>query len=107
MFFWVFLYLLFGTVIWFYFTPDANKLPEWYFIPFRIMLWPVIAMMAMAAAITIAARDFSAHSKVTRIEVIDEDGRVYGRWGVKLDLHYQDEGRTLKVFVEKRKDARR
>lgn len=42
-------------------------------------------------------------SKVTRVEVIDEDGRSYVNWKkkntVKLDL--QDNGRTLKVFINK------
>lgn len=36
----------------------------------------------------------------TRVEVIDETGRVYTRWSIK-DVHisHQDSGRTLKVFV--------
>jgi hypothetical protein len=36
---------------------------------------------------------------VTRFEVIDETGRAYVRYGVKIDLSFQDDGRTLKVFV--------
>jgi hypothetical protein len=42
--------------------------------------------------------------KVTRVEVIEKgSGRVYVRYGVeKLELSEQDEGRTLKVFVEAR-----
>lgn len=41
---------------------------------------------------------------VTRFEVIDETGRVYvrdprGRGAVHIALSYQDDGRTLKVFV--------
>lgn len=43
--------------------------------------------------------------QVDRIEVIDETGRVYVKGSiygtpVKVELDYQDEGRTLKVFVE-------
>ena len=38
-------------------------------------------------------------SDVTRFEVIDSTGRVYVRYGVKVDLSMQDEGRTLKIFV--------
>jgi len=42
-------------------------------------------------------------SKVTRVEVIDENGRSYVNWQknntVTLDL--QDNGRTLKVFIKK------
>lgn len=38
-------------------------------------------------------------SKVTRLEVIDQDGRSYTNLGVKvLKLSFQDDGRTLKVF---------
>lgn len=39
-------------------------------------------------------------SKVTRVEVIDGTGRAYTGKGFKsVELHLQDEGRTLKVFV--------
>jgi hypothetical protein len=41
-------------------------------------------------------------NSVTRIEVIDETGRVYARWNVVIHQSYQDEGRTLKVFVKER-----
>lgn len=34
-----------------------------------------------------------------RFEVIDENGRIYVRYGVYLDLRMQDDNRTLKVFV--------
>lgn len=38
--------------------------------------------------------------KVTRIEIIDETGRAYVRWNTKIELSYQDDGKTLKIFVE-------
>ena len=41
-------------------------------------------------------------SNVTRVEVIDyrrDPARCYAEWGVRAELAYQDEGRTLKVFV--------
>ena len=41
--------------------------------------------------------------QVTRFEVIDENGRSYSRWKTKIKLDYQDNGRTLKVFVEPEK----
>mgnify|MGYP003385248512 CR=1 FL=1 len=55
-------------------------------------------------------------SNVTRFEVIDEQGRIYVRGPavepypghrphapeISVDLHIQDEGRTLKVFVKSR-----
>jgi hypothetical protein len=46
---------------------------------------------------------------VTRIEVIEEAGehtinrRAYVRHGVSIELSYQDDGRTLKVFVREGK----
>ena len=51
-------------------------------------------------------------SKVTRVEIIDhtgdsnsEDyGRVYVKWNknIKVEVHLQDDDRTLKVFVKKK-----
>lgn len=42
-------------------------------------------------------------SAVTRLEVIDEVGRVYSRWDVRIDPELQDDGRTLKLFVSHRR----
>lgn len=36
---------------------------------------------------------------VTRLEVIDHTGRAYVIWNSSIELSYQDEGRTLKIFV--------
>lgn len=39
--------------------------------------------------------------EVTRVEVIDSNGRVYSEWKSKnVWISIQDEGRTLKVFLE-------
>ena len=44
------------------------------------------------------------YEKVTRFEVIDHTtggrGRVYTRHDVSIELSYQDDGRTLKVFID-------
>ena len=49
---------------------------------------------------TIVGSDFS--EEITRVEVIDENGRAYVNWEVEdLQLHVQDSGRTLKLFVRK------
>ena len=38
---------------------------------------------------------------VTRVEVIDNDGRRYVKYGViKAEIDLQDDERTLKLFVE-------
>ena len=47
--------------------------------------------------------------KVTRVEIIDhtktlEDwwGRVFSRWDLEeVELHVQDKGKTLKIFLNK------
>lgn len=36
---------------------------------------------------------------VTRVEVIDNNGRVYTKNGVYVELQFQDNGKTLKIFV--------
>lgn len=38
---------------------------------------------------------------INRVEVIDEKGRSYVNWKStnRIELHIQDSGRTLKVFV--------
>jgi len=36
---------------------------------------------------------------ITRLEVIDNQGRQYVQWNCKIELSYQDNGKTLKVFV--------
>ncbi len=39
--------------------------------------------------------------KITRVEVIDAEGRVYvNRNVVTLAFSEQDDGRTLKIFIE-------
>lgn len=40
-------------------------------------------------------------AQVSRLEVIDAEGRSYTNWLVtKLELSYQDEDRTLKIFTD-------
>ena len=39
--------------------------------------------------------------RITRFEVIDDTGRIYVNNKCQIELSYQDEGRTLKVFVGK------
>ena len=41
--------------------------------------------------------------RVTRVELVDEEGRVVIRHNVAVELAFQDDGRTLKIFVVKRK----
>ena len=46
-------------------------------------------------------QEASRNEQITRFEVIDESGRVYVNNKCQIELSYQDEGKTLKVFVEK------
>ena len=45
-------------------------------------------------------QDMDDTSKVTRFEVIDESGRVYTKRKCKVELSYQDDDTTLKVFIK-------
>lgn len=49
--------------------------------------------------------EFRYGQSVTRLEVIDNNGRSYTNWKVEdLELSLQDQGRTLKIFARKRND---
>lgn len=40
-------------------------------------------------------------SKVTRVEVIDDNGRSYVKYGIAdIEFSLQDDGRTLKLFLK-------
>ena len=41
------------------------------------------------------------HNRLTRVEVIDKEGRSYVNWDKnnRIELSYQDSGRTLKIFI--------
>jgi hypothetical protein len=43
------------------------------------------------------------YTNVTRVEVIDQNGRSYVNWDStnKVRLSMQDNGRTLKVFIDR------
>ena len=38
-------------------------------------------------------------AKISRVTLVDENGRVYERWNLDVILSIQDDGRTLKVFA--------
>lgn len=44
--------------------------------------------------------------KITRIEVIDKDGRQFARWNCSVVTSIQDNGRTLKLFLNKSNGAK-
>ena len=47
--------------------------------------------------------DMADTQKVTRFEVIDKNGRAYTQRDCKVELSYQDDDRTLKVFIKSNK----
>ena len=42
---------------------------------------------------------------ITRLEVIDETGRQYVRHDILVQFSVQDDGKTLKVFVQDRGES--
>ena len=47
------------------------------------------------------AHNVYSNPEVTRVEVIDDRGRAYMNYDAKdVQLHYQDEQRTLKIFLK-------
>ena len=40
---------------------------------------------------------------INRFELIDETGRVVVKYDVSVELNYQDDGKTLKVFLKDKK----
>ena len=44
--------------------------------------------------------ELPTYDKVTRLEVISENGRELVKYGVNVELQLQDEDRTLKVFTK-------
>jgi hypothetical protein len=50
-------------------------------------------------AYTQCQEDMADNSKVTRFEVIDENSRRYRKHNCTIELSYQDDSRTLKVFI--------
>jgi len=47
--------------------------------------------------------DMTKDQTLTRFEVIDEYGRAYSDHYCKVELSYQDDGKTLKVFIKSNK----
>ena len=41
-----------------------------------------------------------AEKKVTRFELIGKNKRIYSKYGCSVRLDYQDDGKTLKVFID-------
>ena len=47
----------------------------------------------------------SENNKISRLEVIDDNGRSYVKYfDGECELSYQDEGRTLKIFITPKKN---
>lgn len=49
--------------------------------------------------------DKNITSKITRVEVIDENGRSYVNWKEdnKIEVLFQDNNKTMKIFITKTK----
>ena len=71
-------------------------------VPHRENPWGMREGVSVMANKVTEAVAIVEHPNLMRIEVIDETGRAYVRRGVSVTLSYQDDGRTLKVFVKER-----
>ena len=81
----------------------ASIIATAYRIPETSKLYPISEIVAdnIEKAIREASDKYSA---VTRFEVIDDSGRSYSEWDVDIYPEFQDGGRTLKIFLSKRKN---
>lgn len=43
--------------------------------------------------------DIEECNNITRIEIIDESGRVYTTGSFKTEVSMQDDGKTIKIFI--------
>jgi len=51
-----------------------------------------------------ASSDVEEKEPISRIEIITKEGRQFVRWNCSIKQYIQDDGRTLKIFVEEDKD---
>lgn len=42
-------------------------------------------------------------TKISRLDVVDENGIRLTEWNVTIEYSVQDNGRTLKLFIKKKK----
>lgn len=61
-----------------------------------------VAQMNESAGTDVSVQIDRDLSSVTRVEVIDDSGRAYTKYGVKAEISMQDSNRTMKVFLSKR-----
>ena len=47
------------------------------------------------------------NNKITRLEVIENGKRKYVKWNGQFEFSLQDDFRTLKIFVKKRKKEKK
>lgn len=73
--------------------------PLWISLFMLLVVVPAASIGSSYLARWLQPRIMGDDLEPNRFEVIDETGRAYSRWGVDIELHYQDDGRTLKVFV--------
>ena len=73
---------------------------------YPIELWgekeSITRRLAFEDGYTQCQNDILQDQIVTRFEVIDKHGRVYVAKDCKVEFSYQDDGRTLKVFIKKK-----
>jgi hypothetical protein len=68
---------------------------------FELAVYEATFEVLAASRPTPQADEVKRLEEVTRVEVIDINGRAYSNWnpGNKVELSFQDSGKTLKVFI--------
>ena len=93
-----------------YDVSDPNEIQEWtcvaidshgrYIFEFWDLDWEVFTYDDKLFKEYLSREDPRTEGKVTRVEVIDSNGRAYVNMDVEsCELSYQDKGRTLKIFI--------
>lgn len=83
-------------------TAPDKETPDWMKADIRRGILCGIGLMMRSPVSDTEREAVGAADKITRVEVIDSAGRSYVKWDdkIKVTLSFQDEGRTLKIFIK-------
>jgi hypothetical protein len=66
-----------------------------------VPLWKTFLPQALTILEDPRNKDLFPESQPDRFELIGHDGRIFSAVNVEINLSYQDDGKTLKVFIKK------
>lgn len=82
---------------------EIEKLTDKWYTEKNQMIPSIIEQKSFINGYTQCQNDMLHDQTVTRFEVIDENGRAYTQRDCNVELSYQDDGKTLKVFIKPNK----